>query len=243
MRTMTLSFSVRPVDSDAAMAQACAVRAQGYGRQLPALASRFAQPDALDESGTCCTFLATDKTSGVAMGTVRVQVGCAGRPLMVESALELPAWLQQRPRAEFTRLAVVPGADPLVRMVLWKLGWCYCMANQVQCVVIGARQPTLIRQYQTLGFEMLGAAPVPFAHAGGLLHSVLWLDLREAGRLWYDTRHPLFEFMSSTHHPDLEVCGPRWRPGAAPRAQRSECDEPVGVASSSLASSQRTIIA
>lgn len=240
METMTLSFGVRPIASDRALAAACAVRAHCYGHHVPALRDAYSEPDLLDESGTCTNFLAFDKTSGDPVGTVRIQLNTFGVPLLLESSFEMPEWMQPRTRAELTRLSVLPGADPLVRLMLWKAGLYYCLANQIQCMVIGARRSALIRQYQGLGFEELTSAPVPFAHAAGLPHSVLWLDVFAVERRWHQTNHPLYRFMFRTHHPDLDLFGQRWRP--TPLAQRERSEAAAG-ASSSAVSSQRTSIA
>jgi len=241
METMTLSFGVRPIASDWALADACTVRAKCYGHHLPALKDTYAAPDPMDESGSCTSFLAFDKLSGAPLGTVRVQLSTLG-PLMLESSYEVPEWMAPRTRAELTRLSVLPGADPLVRLMLWKAGYYYCLANQIQCMVIGARRPALIRQYQGLGFELLTDEPVLFAHAGGLPHSVLWFDVRAAERRWFETDHPLYHFMFTTHHPDLDLFGPRWRPDVA-AAQSAARSESVAGAVSSEVSSQRTSIA
>src|SRR5262245_36237125 len=122
METMTLSFGVRPIASDWALADACAVRATCYGHHVPTLRETYSEPDPLDESGTCTSFLAIDKITGAPLGTLRVQLSTLGSPLLLESSYQVPGWLDERPRAELTRLSVVPGADPLVRLMLWKAG-------------------------------------------------------------------------------------------------------------------------
>ena len=240
METMTLSFGVRPIASDGALADACTVRAQCYGHHVPALKDAYSEPDPLDESGTCISFLAIDKIAGVPLGTLRIQLSTLGSPLMLESSYRVPAWMEVRTRAELTRMSVMPGADPLVRLMLWKAGYYYCLANQIQCMVIGARRPALIRQYQGLGFSLLTESPVPFAHAGGMPHSVLWFDVRAAERHWHETSHPLYHFMFTTHHPDMDLFGARWRPDVQSSA-RSE--KTTGLVTSSEVSSQRSSIA
>jgi hypothetical protein len=216
MQTMTMGFTVQPVHDDNTLAQACMVRAMSYGHHLPSLRDSFAQPDAMDESTSCSSFVATDKASGQAIGTLRIQRGCAAQPLMLEASFELPPELAQCTRAELTRMSVLPGADPLTRLLLWKAGFYFCLANQIQCMVIGARRPALIRQYKSLGFSEITQSPVPFAHAGGLPHSVLLFDVRSAERLWFQNNHALYTFMFDTHHPDMQVMAPTWRPQAKP---------------------------
>jgi hypothetical protein len=222
MQTMSLSFSVSPVRSENALLQACSVRAESYGHHVPALRNAYAEPDPLDEGGACTSYIATDKASGQPVGTLRVQVGAPGLPLTLEGSYSLPATIAATTRAELTRMSVSPGADPLVRLVLWKTGYYFCLANQVQYMVIGARRPALIRQYRSLGFEQITDAPVPFTHAGGFMHSVLQFDVRSAERRWFETHHPLYEFMVDTHHPDMSVFGTAWRPGQ--RSRRADID-------------------
>jgi hypothetical protein len=202
-----------PVASDVALDEACAVRAESYGHHLPALRRDYAEPDELDRTGSASTFLALDKASGAAVGSVRVQLGGVGRKLLLEGSYAAPEWLALLPRAELTRMSVVAGADPLVRLLLWKAGLFYCLANQIRCMVIGARKPALIRQYQALGFERLSTEAVPFVHAGNLPHHVLWFDVTTLERRWHAARHRLYGFMFGTHHPDLDLFGPRWKPG------------------------------
>lgn len=207
MQTMTTGFTVFPVADDSELEEACRVRASCYGHHVPALRESFAQPDALDESDTCTSFLARDKASGQPLGTLRVQVGHADQPLTLEASYALPGALPEQTRAELTRMSVMPGANPLVRLLLWKAGFYFCLAKQIQCMVIGARRPALIRQYQSLGFTELTDVPVPFAHAGGMPHSVLYFDVRAAERHWHAQNHPLYRFMFATHHPDMDVVG------------------------------------
>ncbi len=227
MQTMSTSFFVHPVASHEALEAACQVRALSYGRHVPSLRERFSAPDLLDEGGGCTSFIAVDKASHAPLGTLRVQTGHREQPLLLEASFELSEGLAAQTRAELTRLSVLPKADPLVRLLLWKAGLYFCLANQVQCMVIGARLPALIRQYKSLGFTELTTAPVIFGHAGGMPHHVLHLDVRMLERRWHACNHVMHRFMFDTHHPDLDVIGTRWRPKpalldlAADRADRA----------------------
>jgi hypothetical protein len=236
MTTTSMSFTVAPVGNDEQLRQACAVRAASYGHHVPALGRSFAEPDALDESGRATSFLALDKMTGRAVGTLRVQMGCAEHPLMLESSYTLPGDLPQQTRAELTRMSVLPKADPLIRLLLWKAGYYFCLAKQIQCMVIGARRPALIKQYKHLGFSELTEAPVPFAHTGGMPHSVLHFDVRSAERRWHHSHHALYDFMFATHHPDMDVIGPVWRPTQVKRqAAAHETAEVLAAAAGSAA--------
>lgn len=205
----TLSFTVRLAASPADLRDACAVRASAYGRHLPALRDALEAPDAFDGRPGTALVICRDKASGAAVGTVRIQRASAA-PLAIEESAALPEVLRLRPRAELTRLAVLPGADAQVRLMLMKAAYLWCLASQVRWMVIGARSDALIRIYRRLGFvDVFGAdARVPLAHAGGLLHRVLAFDVTAAERTWLAARHGLYPFMIETFHPDLQLFDP-----------------------------------
>ncbi len=216
MSSCTLGFALRPVASHEDLLDACAVRAQAYGHHLPEMGPRLAQPDTLDQADGTTVFVCRDKATGRATGTMRIQTSHPG-PLMVEQSVTLPAWLAAAPRAEITRLAVSIGADPLTKLCLMKASYLFCVAQQVQWMVIGARNDALIRNYRRLGFiDALGRdEQVPLGHTGGLMHCILAFDVASAERTWSAARHPLYGFMVQTAHPDLEVTlAPQPQPNA-----------------------------
>ena len=206
MSSTPLSFTVRLAASAADRRDACAVRARAYGRHLPQMRSTLVQPDALDAQPGTAVVLCRDKASGAAVGTLRIQRSDV-QPLQIENSVVLPKELAGRPRAEITRLAVQPGADAQVRLVLMKASYLYCLASQVRWMVIGARSDALIRIYRALGFrDVLGPDDrVPLAHAGGLPHRILAFDVTAAERTWLAAGHGLYPFMIETYHPDLQL--------------------------------------
>lgn len=206
MPTCHLSFDVRVATTLSELREACAVRAQAYGRHLPQMLDLLAEPDALDRQRCSASLLCRDKASGVPIGTARIQRNTQG-PLQLEASLILPRWLADQPKAEITRLAVMPGADAQTRLMLMKAGYLYCLASQVRWMVIGARSDALIRIYRRLGFrDVLGAEDrVPLAHAGGLPHRILAFDVTAAERTWLAAKHGLYPFMIDTFHPDLQL--------------------------------------
>lgn len=217
MPTSELSFTVRVAREGRALREACAVRAQAYGHHVPALAQALAEPDALDIDPGTAVLVCRDKASGEVVGTARIQRNHP-RPLAIEASVELPPALAAQTRAEITRLAIRPGADPLLRPMLVKACWLYAVAAQIRWLVIGARSPALVRVYRGLGFQPLHAdgAPVPLPHAGGLAHSVLVFDVVAAERQWHATQHGLYGFMVDTWHPDLQLLAPDPAPDLAP---------------------------
>ncbi|WP_295646854.1 hypothetical protein [uncultured Methylibium sp.] len=206
MASSELSFTIGLARGETALRAACAVRAQGYGHHLPTLGPQLGEPDALDRQRGTAVLLGRDKAGGAPVGTARIQRATHGL-LQLEHSVILPRDLAEQPRAEITRLAVAPGADPLTRLALMKAGYLYCLASQVRWMVIGARSEALIRIYRKLGFrDALGPDDrVPLAHAGGLPHRILAFDVTAAERTWLAARHGLYPFMIETFHPDLQL--------------------------------------
>ena len=221
-----LSFVLELVSSSRDLLEACSVRAQAYGHHLPEMGQRLAEPDDLDFAAGTSVFLCRNKADGRAVGTMRIQSNAFG-PLLMESSLNLPPWLQGASRAEITRLAVRVGVDPLIRLSLWKAIYLFCMENHLDWIVVGARNEALIRNYRRLGFvDVFGPDEVmPLAHTGGLPHRILALDNNALQRRWDEMRHPLFQFFFETTHADLDAC--RARRGRGPLAEAHVQQQPA----------------
>ncbi|WP_425258373.1 hypothetical protein ACPOLB_23000 [Rubrivivax sp. RP6-9] len=223
MSTAHLSFTVSIARDLRTLREACAVRAQAYGHHLadrPEMAQALATPDATDLAPGTAVLVCRDKASGTVVGTARIQRNHP-RSLPIEDCIVLPGALAGHARAEITRLAIVPGADSLVRPMLVKACWMFAVAAQIRTLVIGARSAALLRIYKGLGFtDLLAGRQVPLAHAGGLPHHVLCFDVVAAERHWHAAQHALYTFMVETWHPDLDLIGdpaPALRDAAAPR--------------------------
>lgn len=206
MASASLSFTLRVARSAPELEGACAARSVSYGHHLPALKAALALPDAVDLAPATAVLVCTDKRRGHTVGTARVQVSTRG-PLLIELAIVLPEGMAGHARAEVTRLSAVPGADPLVKLALWKAAYLYCQASQVRWMVIGARSEALVRQYRRLGFTDLHAdqRSVPLAHAGGVPHRLLVFDSMSAERHWHSAKNGLYGFMFETLHPDIDL--------------------------------------
>jgi hypothetical protein len=212
MPTASLSFTISIARDLPTLRQACSVRARAYGHHLgeqPGLASALSEPDDTDLGPGTVVLVCRDKSGGQVIGTARIQRNHP-RPLPIEDCIDLPADLADHARAEITRLAILPGADPLVRPMLVKACWMYAVAAQIRTLVIGARSAALVRIYTGLGFQDLladeqGSRMVPLSHAGGLPHHVLAFDVVGAERQWHASRHALYAFMVETWHPDLQL--------------------------------------
>ncbi len=209
MASASLSFTLRVARSAQALEGACEARAASYGHHLPALKAAFMLPDAIDLTPATAVLVCTDKRHGHTVGTARVQVSTRG-PLLIEQAVDLPETMAEHARAEVTRLSAVAGADPLVKLALWKAAYLYCQASQVRWMVIGARSEALVRQYRRLGFDDLHAdrRSVALAHAGGMPHRVLVFDSMTAERNWHSAKNGLYGFMIETLHPDIDLFAP-----------------------------------
>lgn len=206
METGTFGFSVRLAVSDDDFRQACDVRRAAYSHHDSETGSKFAEVEPLDRAEGTAVFLCRDKASGRGIGTARIQVSGFG-PLALEHSVGLPEWLANRPRAQISRLAVLAGADTLVKLSLMKASYQYCLATQVRWMVIGARNNALIRNYRSLGFKDVfeDGTWVPLASGGGLPHRILSFDVAGARAAWQTTRNRLYGFMTETLHPDLQV--------------------------------------
>jgi hypothetical protein len=202
----SLSFTLRPVETYADLLRACEVRAEAYGHKIPAYRESMARPDAVDASPWTAVFLCEDKATGQAVGTMRVQSTTRGATqLEIEKYVEIPDELQVHGRAEITRLSSILGADPFVRLALWKAAYLYCMGAQARWILIGVRKPALIRAYERMGAKDIfdNRATVPLGYAGNLPHRVMALDLGSCEQNWRRDNHPLLNFMVGTVHPDI----------------------------------------
>jgi hypothetical protein len=207
MSVDSLSFTVREVDTQDDLAKVCGLRATCYGRHAPALREHMAHPDSIDRSPWTSVFLCEDKSSGAPIGTMRVVDNTHGTTLEIEQFLECPRWMDSDARGEMTRLVVAPGSDPLVKAALWKAGYLRCLQARVQWLVIGARKPGLIKQYQYLGAKDMYADQrlVPLGHGWSLPHRIFVLNILTAANDWYEGRHRLLRFMVETEHPDISI--------------------------------------
>jgi hypothetical protein len=206
MAVATLSFSLGPATTWKDLTDAALVRALGYGRHAPSMRSTLEEPDEVDLLASTAVFICRDKGSGQPVGTARIQVSTQG-PVLIGSCVTMPDEIARDSFGEITRLASVPGSDPLVKLALMKAGYLYCVASQVRWLVIGARNEALIRQYMRLGFQDLHPSPEPvrLGYAGGIPHRILKFDLVAAERTWHASRHPLYQFMVETVHPDIQL--------------------------------------
>ncbi len=200
-----LPFTVRVVRHEEQLRKAVSIRQRAYGRHVPALGEMLREPEANDRNPGCVVLLAESRLDGEALGTMRIQTN-HHRPLSLESSVELPDWLCERSLAEATRLGVTEGRiGRMVKTMLFKAFYQYCLAADIEWMVIGARSP-LDRMYQALLFQDVfpGQGYIPLMHAGNLPHRVLAFELETAEARWRAASHPLLDLFVNTSHPDIE---------------------------------------
>lgn len=208
MATDSLSFRLRPVETHDDLLAACSVRAQAYGYKVPAYRETMAKPDPIDLSPWTAVFLCEDKASGRPIGTMRIQSTTRGEGgIEIEKYVSPPPEVALYGRAEISRLSSVVGADPFVRLALWKAGYLYCMATQVRWLMIGVRKPALIRAYERMGARDIEHSRrlVPLPYGGNLPHRIMVLDIGSCDQRWRESNHPLLQFMVGTVHHDIDV--------------------------------------
>ena len=212
MRSESLSFTLRRADTHQDLLRACKVRAAAYGYKVPEYRETMAQPDAIDASPWTTVFLCEDKISGEAVGTMRVQTrGHDRSELEIERYVPLPEYLRTATCIEVTRLAAPIGSDPFVRLALWKAAYLFCTSQSVSWIVMSVRKPALIRAYERMGSkDVFPEHPEGFhlPYVGRIPHRIYALDIDNFYGFWNDTKHPLLEFMTATHHEDIMVVPP-----------------------------------
>jgi hypothetical protein len=204
----SLSFILRPVESHHDLLLACSIRAQAYGRKNPAYLETMAAPDAVDASPWTAIFLCEDKATGEPVGTMRIQSTTRGNSkLEIEKYIETPLTLLPAGRAEVTRLSATLGADPFVRLALWKAAYLYCMAVQARWLLMGVSKPALIRAYKEMGAKDIyeDGRSIVLGHAGIRPHRVMALDIGACEQRFREEANPLLHFMVGTVHPDIVI--------------------------------------
>jgi hypothetical protein len=207
----TLPFTVRVVQNANDLDKAVSIRHAAYARHLPEFSALLRQPETADLAPGTVILLAESKLDGSPLGTMRIQTNRV-QPLMLQQSVDLPEWLTSHGMAEATRLGVTekqPGR--LVKTVLYKAYYLYCVLNHLRYMVIAGRSP-IDRQYERLLFKDVNPEQrtVPLRHALNLPHRIMYFDAFNARQLWADAQHPLFDFVFRTEHPDLDLSGHHW---------------------------------
>ncbi|WP_155524192.1 hypothetical protein [Burkholderia sp. PAMC 28687] len=200
-----LPFTIRVVADDDALERALKMRQAAYQRHVPDFARTMDQPEAYDRDPGGLIFLAEAKLNRAPVGTMRVQSN-RYQKLSLQTSVDLPDWVSGR-LVGATRLGVETGeAGRMVKTALFKAFYLYCMLEQIEWMVIAARTP-LDRQYAAMLFrDVYGEKEfIPLAHAANIPHRVMAFEVATAEHRWREARHPLYDFMVATHHPDIDL--------------------------------------
>lgn len=201
-----LPFTVKIVHDDVELNKAVSIRHAAYARHVPAVAALLEKAERYDSDEGSVVLLAESKMDGSPLGTMRIQTNRYNK-LALEHSVELPDWLQGSSMAEATRLGISEGrVGRIVKIVLFKAYFEYCLAAGIEWMVIAARSP-LDRQYEALLFKDVfpEGGFMPMRHAGNIPHRVLAFEVGSAEERWAAANHPLLNFMRRTHHPDIDL--------------------------------------
>ncbi len=194
------SVTVRVARSEDDRARVFALRARARSAAVGSLS------DAYDRMPNAMLLLAESRFDGEALGTLRILTGDRG-PMMVDGLLELPARLKSQSIAEGSRLVVCEGPHQAqVRRMLWKAFHRYCLAAQVQTMLIAARDQAAL-EYQWLGFTDVFPDGALFAPRGRDLatHRLMCLGVFEAREAMMNSAHPLHGFFFVERHPEIDL--------------------------------------
>ena len=201
-----LPFIIRVVRTEDHLKKAVEVRSTTYGRHHPEVAEKLSAPEQEDRSPFSLILLAESKIDGAALGTLRIELNTKNR-LPVEGLLPPNSECSNKTIAYVTRLGVQARADAsLTKLSLFKALHRYCLACQIDWIVVTARPP-LDRQYRTLGFLSVYDEDilVPIPWSANIPMKVMSLETISCERVWRKRQHPLYEFMFKEYCPDIQI--------------------------------------
>jgi len=200
-----LPVAIRVAASEADLQKVLAARAAAWCA-TPQPGAAPVAPETWDLRPNTTLLVAESRIDGEPLGSLRILASERGR-LMAEDRVELPAMLKTIPLAEASRLAVKAGRNStLVRLMLWKAFHRYCLAAQVETMLISVREP-VDRQYEWLGFHdaLPGGARFSPDGRGPATHRLLQLGVFEAHDRSLRVGHPLHDFFFVERHPEIDL--------------------------------------
>jgi hypothetical protein len=224
---LLLPLTVRIVRTEEHLSKAVAVRADSYGRHFPEVGERFRTPEAADRSAFSLVLLAESKSNGEALGTLRIETNSRG-PLPVEGLLQADSPCAGKTVAFVTRLGVKNGPDAsLVKLALFKALHRYCLACQVDWIIVIARPP-MDRQYLKLGFKDVYSPDtlIPIRWAENVPMRLLALESISCEREWRASSNPLYQFMFMDYCPDIQIFSSVTGVWGQPRSNSSQLPLP-----------------
>lgn len=183
-------------------------------RRIHALRARVeaadgAEVDPADLRENATLLIAESPIDGETLGSVRILTSERGR-LLVEDRFELPASLRNQSLAEGSRLVVGETGQPrLVRLMLWKAFHRYCLAAQIDTMLIVAREPA-DQEYEWLGFTdaLPGARRFALSAQRAPTCRLMRLGVFEARDRMQRSGHPLHDFFFVERHPEIDLVSP-----------------------------------
>lgn len=188
------------------MREVAELRAASYGKHMPELGAKLAEPEAADFEIGCEVLVARSKLDGTLLGTLRTHSNLV-KPIPLQRSMDLPAHFSGTRLVETTRLCVKgsPSAS-VVRSALFKALFQYCLAQKVDWMLAAGRRP-VDRIYDSLLFADVNKPGefYPMAHANGVPHRVMCFSPQDAQAMWSAAQHPLYGFVFVTQHPDIDL--------------------------------------
>lgn len=194
------------VASDDQLEAIAQTRSKAYGRHLPAMQDQLARPEPADMAADCILVAATSAVDGSILGSFRMQLNHI-QALPLEMSFELPTEYQGGLLAEIVRLNIPSSAGAAtVRAALFKAVYLCASMLGVKHLVVAGRRP-VDRIYEGLLFSDIAekGRMYPMAHVRGVQHRVMSLDVPLAEGRWRKAQHPLYGFMVTTEHPDIDM--------------------------------------
>jgi len=206
IKSLSLPFTIRIARTEDQLLKAVNVRVQTYERHHPSLASILKQPELDDKTSNSLVLLAQSKQDDAALGTLRIETNLTSK-IRVEELLRESSRFSRKTIAFVTRLGVRQSSNSqLVKISLFKALHRYCLARQIEWIVVTAKPP-MDRQYLKLGFEDVYEATklLPIPWSDNIETRLLCLNVVQAESQWRAANHPLYEFMIQEYCPDIRI--------------------------------------
>jgi hypothetical protein len=203
---VSLPFTVNIVRTEEHLRKAVGIRAESYGRHHPEVAELLKSAEVADRSSFSLVLLAESKEDGSALGTLRIETNAHGR-LPAEGLMPPNSPCRGKTVAFVTRLAVAAGKDSsLVKLALFKALHRYCLACQIEWILVTARPP-MDRQYKRLGFSEAYDVEtyIPISWSGNIPMRIMTLEVIACERNWKKAEHPLYQFMFVDYCADIKI--------------------------------------
>ena len=202
---MSLPFVVRLASAERDLLDVVSLRSQTYSRHNAPAARLVRTPEDQDLRGDGVVLVARSKLDGTAVGSVRVQTR-VHRPLMVESAMQLPDEVVAGNPVELMRGSITNGiAGRMVSATFAKATFLLCNRLAFSHVIVTCREPVDLMYRAYLFDELLGGELIDLPYSPGARHKVLCLPMDKATERWQRHNPPLLDFMMNMEHPDIQV--------------------------------------